>query len=33
MNVAGRIYRAGDEFEVERDETSEQWLRAGTVSR
>jgi hypothetical protein len=31
LNVAGHIDRSGDVFEVERDETSEQWLRAGAA--
>jgi hypothetical protein len=33
LNVAGHIYRSGDVFGAERDETVEQWLRAGTVEQ
>jgi hypothetical protein len=32
LNVGGRIHRAGDELEVPRDETLEQWLSAGFVT-
>ena len=32
LNVAGTIYRAGDVFEVERDDTAKQWIGAGFVT-
>ena len=32
LNVEGTIYRAGDVFEIERDDTAMQWLGAGFVS-
>jgi hypothetical protein len=31
VNVEGRIHRAGDVFELERDDTAEQLLSAGSV--
>jgi hypothetical protein len=33
LNVAGHVYRAGETFEAERDDTVEQWLAAGTVEQ
>jgi hypothetical protein len=32
VNVEGRIYRAGESFELERDDTAAQLLSAGTVT-
>jgi hypothetical protein len=32
LNVEGTIYRAGEVFEIERDDKAKQWLGAGFVS-
>jgi hypothetical protein len=29
LNIGGRVYRAGEVVEIDRDDTAEQWLAAG----